>query len=153
MYTVVTKVTFCVEPGTSSLIGKRRRSHSISGQTKGHYKLLWMNPTRVRLTLGELETHRQSAPTPLKKALSNRGTHPHPSFCEAVEPTTTPPGRFECSLLICDHRPPDGHSYDRPRDAAFREHHGQIHHLAPPAQLPHGPVQQAAADGEHAGVR
>lgn len=38
-------------------------------------------------------------------------------------------------------RPPDGHSYDRPRDPALWEHHGQIYHPAPPAQLPHRPVQ------------
>lgn len=43
-------------------------------------------------------------------------------------------------LLLCDNRPPHGHSDDRPRDAALREHHGQIHHPAPPAQLPHWPV-------------
>lgn len=56
-------------------------------------------------------------------------------------------------LQLCDNRPPDGHSNDRPRDAALREHHGQIHHPAPPAQLPHRSIQQAAAHREHAGVR
>lgn len=56
-------------------------------------------------------------------------------------------------LCFKSNRPADGHTHDGPRDAALRKHHGQIHHPAPLAQLSHRPVQQAAAHGEHAGVR
>lgn len=127
----------------------------FGGQMKGHYKLLSINLTCMLLMVGGnwRHRHRESILTRHKMACWNLGLNPQPSFCDAIVLTNTPLCRFKCFLLISDNRPPDGHSYDWPCDAAFREHHGQVHHLAPPAQLPHRPVQQAAAHGEHAGVR
>lgn len=62
------------------------------------------------------------------------------------------PVRLEVALL-CLCRPSDGHPDDWPRAAALRHHHGPLHHSAAPAQLPHGPLQPADADREHAGAR
>lgn len=158
-YTDVIELTFCPEQSSSNLIFRRRLCHytitctvKFGGQMTGHYKLLSINLTCICLMVGETgDTQREH--TNSTQACCNWGLNPRPSFCEAIVLTTMPLCRFKCFLLICDNRPPDGHSYDWPRDAAFWEHHGQIHHLAPPAQLPHRPVQQTAAHGEHARVR